>query len=125
MDLVNASRSQLMMAADTARDQRLMNEIRRRGQVADGGGQNSAEITKAAKDFEAMMMGQMVEKMFTDIDPNGPFGGGRGEEIFRSFLTQEYGKQIAETGQTGIADQISRNLLNIQEQRTLKEADRP
>ena len=38
------------------------------------------------------------------------FGGGAGEEAFSSFLTEEYGRLLAERGGIGIAEQVFRVL---------------
>jgi len=53
--------------------------------------------------------------MFQGVDTDPMFGGGEGESIFRSFLVQEYGKQVARTGGIGIADMVQRQLLQLQE----------
>ena len=46
----------------------------------------------------------MFNQMFTGIDGDGPFGGGGGAGVWRSFLTEEYSKSFAKTGGIGIAD---------------------
>lgn len=73
------------------------------------------EIRKAAQDLEAMFLGQMFNHMFSGIKTDGPFGGGHAEKMFQSLLVQEYGKVIASQGGIGIADQIERQLLGLQE----------
>jgi hypothetical protein len=45
----------------------------------------------------------------------GPFGGGHGEEVFRSLLTQEYGRSMARAGGVGFADAVQREILRLQE----------
>jgi len=75
-----------------------------------------ARLDAATQDFEAMFVAQMLQPMFADIKVNDMFGGGKGEEIFRGFMIQEYGKIIAETGQLGIADAVKRQLLETQSQ---------
>lgn len=76
------------------------------------------KIEETARDFEAMFMAEMLKPMFEDIETDGPFGGGKGEEVFRSFMLQEYGKMIAETGQIGIADQVKTEMIRMQEHQT-------
>ncbi|HRQ61624.1 MAG TPA: rod-binding protein [Alphaproteobacteria bacterium] len=44
------------------------------------------------------------------------FGGGKGEEVFKSLLLQEYGKLTAKTGKIGIADAVQNELIKLQEQ---------
>ena len=72
-------------------------------------------IDAAAKDFEAMFISEMMKPMFEGIETSGYFGGGKGEEIFRGMLVQEYGKQLAESGQIGMADSIKTELIKMQE----------
>lgn len=77
-------------------------------------GQNNDNVAKTAKDFEAMVLSQMFSHMFTDIDSDGPAGGGRGEEIFRSFLIEEYGKLAAQSGKFGLSDHIQKHMIEMQ-----------
>ena len=72
-------------------------------------------IDKAAEDFEAVFLSQMLESMFKGIKTDGPFGGGHAEEMMRSFMLQEYGKVMAAGGGIGIADAVKRELLHAQE----------
>jgi Rod binding domain-containing protein len=76
----------------------------------------AAALKKAAQDFEAMFMSSMLESMTAGVKPNKLFGGGNGEQMYRSMLNQEYGKAIAATGSIGIADSIEREMLRMQEQ---------
>jgi Rod binding domain-containing protein len=68
----------------------------------------------AAEDFEAVFLNSMFQQMFSDIG-KGPFGGGPGAAIWRSFLTDEYAKSFVKAGGIGIADQVQRTLLAQQE----------
>jgi peptidoglycan hydrolase FlgJ len=72
-------------------------------------------IDKAARDFEAMFATQLLQPMFAGIPVDPMFGGGHGEEAMRSFLLQEYGKQIAQSGRLGIAAQVRAEMLRAQE----------
>ena len=72
-------------------------------------------MRKAAEEFESFFISQMFEMMFTDIETDGPFGGGPGEKIFRSLLVSEYAKSTTAQGGIGIADVIVRQLLANQE----------
>lgn len=65
-----------------------------------------AEIaSNAARDFEAMFMGQMVDEMLKTVDI-GDFGGGHAEETWRSFLSDAIGRSIADQNTTGISKGI-------------------
>ena len=41
--------------------------------------------------------------------------GGEGENIFKSFLLQEYGKQVAKAGGIGVSAMVQKQLLQLQE----------
>ena len=74
-----------------------------------------AQIKKAAQDYEGVFVSQMLGKMFEGISTDGMFGGGQGEQMFRSLMLDEYGKKIASQGGIGLADQVTRELLKHQE----------
>lgn len=75
----------------------------------------SPEIKAAAEDFESVFISQMVSHMFSGLEPDPVFGGGAGEDMFRSMMIQEYGKQMAKTGGIGVSKQIQKAILDIQE----------
>jgi peptidoglycan hydrolase FlgJ len=74
-----------------------------------------AHIDAIAKDFESMFIAEMMKPMFEGLEVDPMFGGGKGEEIFRGLLLQEYGKIMAETGTLGIADSVKRHMIEMQE----------
>jgi peptidoglycan hydrolase FlgJ len=76
---------------------------------------NEAEATKAARDFEALFINEFVGAMFEGVPTDGPFGGGPGEEMFRSMMIDQYSKSIASQGGFGLADAVKRQLLMAQE----------
>jgi Rod binding domain-containing protein len=80
-------------------------------------GGSRAEIAKAAQDFEAMFLSQMFQCMFEGVTADPTFGGGNAENMYRSLMVDEYGKQVAKRGGIGIAEQVSRTLLAAQEKR--------
>jgi flagellar protein FlgJ len=69
----------------------------------------------AAKQFESVFISQFVSQMFSGISTDGPTGGGEGEAMFRSMMTDEYAKQIEAQGGFGLADAVQRQLLKTQE----------
>jgi flagellar protein FlgJ len=78
----------------------------------------NADLTKlreTAQDFEAVFLSQMLKPMFEGIETDGMFGGGQGEEMWRSLMVDEYGKSIAKQGGIGIADAVMRTMLEMQE----------
>jgi Rod binding domain-containing protein len=74
-----------------------------------------AGIAKVAEDFEAFFAGEYFEQMFSGLQPDPLTGGGDGEAMFRSLMIQEYGKAVAKQHKLGIADQVQRQLLQLQE----------
>mgnify|MGYP002626094151 CR=1 FL=1 len=78
-------------------------------------GSSTASARKAAEDFESVFLTSMLESMFEGVKTDGPFGGGSSEKTYRSLLINEYAKQISQNGGLGIADQITRDLLALQE----------
>ncbi len=83
-------------------------------------GMDKTQIRETAENFEAMVMNQFLSHMFTDLDPNTPMGGGKGEEIFQSLMVDEYAKGIVRNGGVGIADMVEQQLLQYQEQRSFE-----
>ena len=69
---------------------------------------NLAAAQKAAKDFEGVFISQMLQPMFDGISTDGPFGGGPGEQMFRSLMVDKYGQQLASSGGFGLSDAITR-----------------
>ncbi len=78
-------------------------------------GANAAATKKVAQQFEGVMISQMLNDMFEGVKTDGMFGGGEGEEMFRSMMIDEYGKQIVKQGGLGLSDQVTRELLKRQE----------
>ena len=70
---------------------------------------------RAAEEFEAVFVAQMLAPIFATIESDGPFGGGPAEETYRTMLVDEYGKAIARAGGFGIADAVEREILRLQE----------
>ena len=69
-------------------------------------------ITKAARDFEAMALGQLLAPMFQTVDgSHGPFGGGDGEAAWRPMLTQELARHMADHGGVGLARPVLLQML--------------
>jgi Rod binding domain-containing protein len=77
----------------------------------------SEKARQAAEDFEAVYLNTMFSQMFTAMDGEGPFGGGKALGVWRSFLTDEYSKSFAKKGGVGIAPEVYRTLMAQQENR--------
>ena len=81
-------------------------------------GKSHAKLKKAAQDFEAIFIQQMLEAMDQTIDREGSFiNGGNSEHYFRSMMNEEIAKSMANrTGGSGfglaesIYQQMAKNL---------------
>jgi peptidoglycan hydrolase FlgJ len=74
-----------------------------------------AAARKTAEDFEGFYLSQVFDTMFSGIGSDAMFGGGNGEQMFRSLLLQEYSKAATRSGGFGIADAVQREILQAQE----------
>jgi Rod binding domain-containing protein len=72
------------------------------------------DVDKAAVDFEAMVLSQMLNTMTSGLKTEKPFGGGDSENIWRSFLNDEYAKAMAKSGGLGISSSVRGELLRMQ-----------
>ncbi|MDE3113991.1 MAG: rod-binding protein [Pseudomonadota bacterium] len=79
---------------------------------------NRAVAQKAATEFEGVFVAQMLQPMFDSISTDGPFGGGPGEQMFRSLMVDQFGQQIAHNGGFGLSDAVTRALLQHQTVKT-------
>jgi Rod binding domain-containing protein len=74
-----------------------------------------AKTKKAAQDFETMFLEQTLDRVVAGSG-DGPLGeNGAGGGIYRSMLVKEYAGQIAKGGGVGIANQVYREMLRLQE----------
>ena len=78
---------------------------------------NLAEAKKAAQEFEAVFLSQMLKPMFENVEAEAPFGGGTGADVWKGLQIEEYGKVIAKAGGIGLADKIFAEILKMQEVR--------
>ncbi len=100
MALLNSTSSQQAQASERLKDAAKTQKLQ--------------QIEDAAQDFEAVFLSEMMKPMFESVEVDAIFGGGKGEEVFRSFLVQEYGKIIAASGQVGLAHPVKDALIKMQ-----------
>lgn len=72
------------------------------------------EVRRAAEEFEAMVLGQLLQPMFAALDTQGLGGGGFGEEIFRPMLVEQYAQSLSRSGGVGLAQSIITELQRMQ-----------
>lgn len=73
-------------------------------------------LEQTAQEFEAVFIAEMMKPMFEGISTEAPFGGGKGEEVFRGMMLQQYGKIVAQTGGVGISDAVKEHMIQLQGQ---------
>lgn len=77
----------------------------------------TAKLWQAARDFEAMAIGQLLQPMFETVDAaHSALGGGEAEATWRPMLVDAIGKQMAARGGIGLAVPVFNALLRAQEQ---------
>ncbi len=75
-----------------------------------------ARIEKAAQDFTAVALNEMLSPLFEGLKQDGgDFGGGQGEAAWRPMLTQEIAKSMAQNGGLGITTLVTQAMLRLQE----------
>jgi Rod binding domain-containing protein len=81
--------------------------------------EQTAKLWQAARNFEAMAIGQLLQPMFETVDvKHSAFGGGEAEEAWRPMLVDAIGKQMAANGGIGLAVPVFNALLRAQEKKT-------
>lgn len=93
-----------------------MNAILSAASVAAPIGPGTAKLWKAAQDFEAMALNQLLAPMFATVDSaHGAFGGGDGEETWKPMMVQELAKSMSHHGGLGLAVPVYNQMLRMQE----------
>ena len=80
------------------------------------GSASPARMKATAEQFEQVYVSAMLSQMFAGVQGEGPMGvNGPGGDTWRSFLTDQYAKQITRSGGLGIARQVMHELIRLQE----------
>ncbi|MEZ5655424.1 MAG: rod-binding protein [Sphingobium sp.] len=74
----------------------------------------NAQARKAAKDFEAVFIGQMTKLMMESVEQDSAFSGGHGEEMFRGVLAEKLGEAVTRKGGIGLADAVLAEIVRLQ-----------
>jgi peptidoglycan hydrolase FlgJ len=81
---------------------------------------SAAELARRGKThetavkFEASFLTQMLQTMFQNVSTSPPFGGGPGEDMWKSFLSEAMAKQMAKRGGIGVSKAVEREMLKLQ-----------
>ncbi|PIB96363.1 rod-binding protein [Caulobacter sp. X] len=73
-----------------------------------------AKIKDTAQNFEASFLSVMMQQMFEGVKTSEPFGGGQGEEMFKSVMAEAMAKQVTRAGGIGLAPTVEREMLKLQ-----------
>jgi Rod binding domain-containing protein len=74
-----------------------------------------AKAAHVAKEYESVFIAQFLGSMFSGIKSDGMFGGGQGEEMFRSMMVDQYAKGLTARGGFGLAASMQAELLKHQQ----------
>jgi Rod binding domain-containing protein len=78
-------------------------ELAKRGQIKD-----------TSQKFEATFLSIMVQQMFEGTETSAPFGGGPGEQMFKSFMAEAMANKMVKSGGVGLASAVQREMLKMQ-----------
>lgn len=74
-----------------------------------------AKIHQSAQAFEQSFLSVMLGSMFEGVGSKDPaFGGGEGEQAFRSFFNDALAKGVVKHGGVGVSQAVERQLLKMQ-----------
>ena len=72
-----------------------------------------ARVHKVAKEFETSFLSVMLGEMFQGVSA-GDFGGGQGEEAFKTMMTEAFAKSMTNHGGVGLTPALTRQMLTLQ-----------
>ena len=81
---------------------------------------SAAELAKrghthqTAISFEASFLSTVFQTMFQSVKTSEPFGGGPGEDMWKSFMAEQMAKQVAKRGGIGVSKSVEREMLKLQ-----------
>jgi flagellar protein FlgJ len=74
------------------------------------------QLREQAKELEGVFLNTLMKEMFASLKTDqGSFGGGFGEETWRSMQAEQFANSMAEAGGVGIAEAILPDLIAAQE----------
>lgn len=77
--------------------------------------QQMLRIRSQAEELEGVFLTMLTKQMFSGIKSDENFGGGFGEETWRSMQAEELANTMARSGGIGIADQLMGEMIAAQE----------
>ena len=89
------------------------------GQDSKGSAQHEKEIEKAATQFEALLVQEMIKEMWATVPKGGLLSGSSEEDTYQEMYRQALAQSIAERQSIGVKDVIIRD-IKASESRTKK-----
>ena len=81
------------------------------GKKDDGPHNDSARLTKACAEFEALLVKKLFETMRASIPKSGLIDGGSAEEIYTAMLDQKVAQDMAYRGGLGLSDRMKAQII--------------
>ena len=75
--------------------------------------EQKAKIAKVSRDYEASFLSIMLGQMQAGVQ-SGTFGGGQGEDVFKSFMNDAMAKSMTAHGGVGLAPRLNAEMLRLQ-----------
>lgn len=74
-----------------------------------------AKLRQQAEELEGVFLNLLTKEMFATAKSDNGFGGGFGEDTWRSMQAEQLANTMAQNGGLGIADQILGDMIALQE----------
>ena len=71
---------------------------------------NQEELKEACKEFETILIEQMLNSMRKTVNKSGLMQGGMGEDIFEDMLYEKYARKMSDSANLGLSDMLYRQL---------------
>ena len=75
---------------------------------------SEAAIDKAARDFEGLLIQQMLSEMWKTVPEGGIGGKSHEQELFRGMLNEAVSKEIADGQGIGVREVVARDIKRLQ-----------
>ena len=72
-------------------------------------------IRSQAEELEGVFLNMLTKEMFASIKGDENFGGGFGEETWRSMQAEQLANTMAQSGGIGLADDLMGQMIALQE----------
>ena len=76
--------------------------------------QNREQLEKAAEEFEAVFLAQVMNGLTAGLEGEGSLANAESDP-FAGMLQQEYAKLISKSGGVGVGDAVLKEMLKLQE----------